>query len=142
MSNYCHLPGEPGGRPRPLRTLIVDDSAQLREGLCDLLDNEPLVRVVGTATDGCEALQKAALLAPDLVLMDLHMPVMDGLQATVQLRCRLPNARIIIMTLAERILAEAEAKQHGAHGFVEKGLLAKTLMTEIRRVCGLEPVKQ
>src|ERR1700681_4092432 len=83
----------------PLRTLVVDDSVVVLESLCAYFKTQPLFQVVGTAIDGGEALQMAELLGPDLVLMDLHMPVVDGFQATAILRRRAPNIRIIIMTV-------------------------------------------
>ena len=90
--------------------------------------------MVGTAANGGEALHKADVLAPDLVLMDLHMPCMDGLQATALLRRRLPTTRIIIMTLDETAKTKAATRAQGAHGFVGKSRMSDDLMAEIRRV--------
>jgi len=117
-----------------LRTLIVDDSALLLACLIEILDTQTLVQVVDSAADGCEALRKADLHTPDLVLMDLNMPRMDGLEATALLRSRLPNTRIIIMTLDENVKTKAAAHAHGAHGFIGKGRIVSDLMKEIRRV--------
>ena len=124
----------PGGSRHPLRTLIVDDSTPLLSHLRRFLDAQAFVHVVGTADNGSEALLKADELTPDLVLMDLNMPYMDGLQATGHLRRRQPNARIIIMTLDETAKTKAAARAHGAHGFVGKSRLPEDLMAEIRRV--------
>ena len=120
---------------QPVRTLIVDDSMLLLSSLRQHLDKEALVQVVGTAANGSEALHEADVLTPDLVLMDLNMPVMDGLQATALLRSRLPNTRIIIMTMDETLQAKDAARVHGAHGFVDKMQMPTTLMAEVRRVC-------
>ena len=118
---------------RPLRTLVVDDSVVLLKGLCAYIKTQPLFQVVGTAVDGGEALYMAELLGPDLILMDLRMPVVDGLQATAILRRRVPNIRIIIMTMEDSATAEAEARAHGAHGFIWKPRIMDGLITEVRR---------
>jgi DNA-binding NarL/FixJ family response regulator len=127
-------PPAPDNFRRPLRTLVVDDSVVLLERLCAYCKTLPLFQVVGTALDGSEALRMAELLGPDLVFMDLRMPVMDGLQATAILRRRLPNIRIIIMTMEDSATAEAEARAHGAHGFIWKPRIMNDLITEVRQV--------
>jgi DNA-binding NarL/FixJ family response regulator len=113
--------------------LVVDDSFRVLKALCAYLKTEPLFQVVGTAMGGGEALHMAEVLGPDLVLMDLHMPVMDGLQATAILRRRLPHVRIIIMTVENSATAEAEARAHGAHGFIWKLRIRHGLITEVRQ---------
>ena len=120
--------------PNPLRTLVVDDSAILMKSLCAYLNSQRLFQVVGTAVDGKEALHMAECLEPDLVFMDMHMPVMDGLQATAILRRRMPSIRIIIMTMEDSAITEAEARAHGAHGFIGKPrIIDDDLITEIRQ---------
>lgn len=124
----------PDNFPRPLRTLVVDDSIELLMGLCSYLRAQPLVEVVGTAMDGSDALHMAELLGPDLILMDLHMPVMGGLQTMAILRRRAPNTRIIIMTLDDSAIAEAQARALGADGFIDKlRIMDDQLMAEVRR---------
>ena len=124
----------PDNFPHPLRTLVVDDSAILLKSLCAYLKSQRLFDVVGTAVDGEEALHIAELLTPDLVVMDLHMPVMDGLQATARLRHCVPDIRIIIMTMENSAAAEADARAHGAHGFISKPrIIDDDLITEVRR---------
>ena len=125
----------PDNFPIPLRTLVVDDSVVLLESLCAYLKSKPLFHVFGTAADGREALRMAELHEPDLVLMDLNMPFMDGLKATEILRHHLPSVRIIIMSFDAPANAEAEARAHGAHGFICKQAIMNdlTLMTEVRR---------
>jgi two-component system, NarL family, nitrate/nitrite response regulator NarL len=120
--------------PHPLRTLVVDDSVMFMEGLCAYLMREPMFQVVGTARDGGDALHMVDMLEPDLVFMDLHMPFMDGLQATEILRQRLPNMRIIMMTRELRVTAEPRSRAHGAHGFLRKLGITDGLITEVRRV--------
>jgi len=121
----------------PFRTMIVDDSAIIVICLREYLDTQEAVQVVDTADNGSEAVRKAVLLKPDLVLMDVNMPCLNGLQATDLLRQRLPNTRIILMTLDETDATRALAHAHGAHGFIAKERLANDLMTEIHRVCQL-----
>jgi DNA-binding NarL/FixJ family response regulator len=113
---------------------VVDDSFRFLKALCAYLQTEPLFQVVGTAMDGGESLRMAELLGPDLVLMDLHMPVTDGLQATAILRRRQPNVRIIIMTVEDSAMVEANARAQGAHGFIWKLRIKDCLITEVRRV--------
>jgi DNA-binding NarL/FixJ family response regulator len=119
--------------PHPLRTLVVDDSVMFLEGLCAYLMTEPMFQVVGTALDGGEALHMADMLEPDLVFMDLHMPFMDGLQATEILRRRMPNMRIIMMTKEHAATAEPKSRAHGAHGFIRKLGITHTLINEVRQ---------
>ncbi|MGD0058862.1 MAG: response regulator transcription factor [Verrucomicrobiia bacterium] len=133
MKQTATTPPAPDNFPRPLRTLVVDDSFRFLKALCAYLKTEPLFEVVGTAMGGGEALHMAELLGPDLVLMDLHMPVMDGLQATAILRRRLPHVRIILMTVEDSATAEAKAQAHGAHGFIWKLRIKDGLITEVRQ---------
>jgi len=134
MQKERQTPLESSGILHPLRTLIVDDSTLFLTCVRRLLDTQALIQVVGTAANGHEAVHQADVLLPDLVLMDLDMPGMNGLEATVLLRGRLPNTRIIIMTLDETVKTKAAASAHGAHGFVGKPHMIRTLMAEIRRV--------
>jgi CheY-like chemotaxis protein len=127
-------PPAPDNLPQPLRTLVVDDSFKFLKALCAYLQTELLFAVVGTAMGGGEALHMAELLGPDLVLMDLNMPVMDGLQATAILRRRLPKVRIIIMTVENSAIAEAKARAQGAHDVVWKLRIKDSLITQVRQV--------
>ena len=133
MKQTPTAPPVPDNFRRPLRLLVVDDSVGLLKSLCAYFETQPLFQVVGTAMDGGEALHMAELLEPDLVLMDLRMPVMDGLQAMAILRRRVPNVRIVIMTMEDSATAEAEARAHGAHGFIWKTRIMSNLVTELRR---------
>jgi DNA-binding NarL/FixJ family response regulator len=118
----------------PPRTLIVDDSETFLTTLHRILTIQGVVDVVGTATGGREALEKASTLTPDLVLMDLNMPGLDGLQTTLLLRQRIPNSRVIIMTAVETATLSAFCQTHGAHGFVSKHEMLSTLSVEIQRL--------
>ena len=131
MNQTPNAPPTPDNFPQPLRTLVVDDSFRFLKALCAYLQTAPLFQVVGTAMDGGEALHMAEFLGLDLILMDLNMPVMDGLQATAILRRRVPNMRIIIMTTEHPATAEAKARAHGAHGFIWKPRIIGDLITEV-----------
>ena len=139
MQQTFSAPPAPANFPQPLRTLVVDDSVALLGGLCAYMKTQPVFHVVGTAADGREAVYMTELLRPDLVLMDLNMPGTDGLQATAILRNRVPHVRIIIMTLEDAGTAAAEARAHGAHGFILKPRITNDLTIEVQRVFHSDP---
>lgn len=114
------------------RVLVVDDAANLRELLTLLLEVEDDFEVVGTAADGQQAIAAAVALRPDVVLLDLAMPVMDGLQALPALRESLPGARIVIFSGFEHQALAEEALQAGADAYIEKGTSVTHLVTQLR----------
>jgi len=121
-------------RQRRERVLVVDDAANLRELLTVLLDVEDDFEVVGTAADGVQALDRADELEPDIVLLDLAMPVMDGLQALPALRARLPRARIVIFSGFEHEALAREALAAGADAYIEKGTSVMQLVARLREL--------
>ncbi|HSF19157.1 MAG TPA: response regulator transcription factor [Vicinamibacteria bacterium] len=118
----------------PVRTLVVDDSAAVRKSLSLLLEAQPQLEVVGTAENGREAVDKVAELAPDVVLMDLQMPEMNGLDATMRIRCRHPAVLVIVVTTYDSAQVRAACKRAGADGFVPKAAGALRILDEIERV--------
>ena len=116
------------------RVLVVDDAANLRELLTLLLEVEDDFEVVGTAADGRQAIEAAESLHPDVVLLDLAMPVMDGLQALPELRAQLPQARIVIFSGFEHEALATEALQAGADAYIEKGTSVTSLVTQLREL--------
>ena len=116
------------------RVLVVDDAANLRELLTLLLEIEDDFEVVGTASDGRQAIEAAVSLQPDVILLDLAMPVMDGLQALPALREHLPQARIVIFSGFEHQALAEEALQAGADAYIEKGTSVTQLVTELREL--------
>ena len=114
------------------RVLVVDDAANLRELLTLLLEIEDDFEVVGTAADGAQALREASTLHPDVVLLDLAMPVMDGLQALPLLRECVPQARIVIFSGFEHHALADEALHAGADAYIEKGTSVTQLVTRLR----------
>jgi DNA-binding NarL/FixJ family response regulator len=114
------------------RVLIVDDAANLRELLTVLLEVEDDFEVVGAAADGQQALDRARDLEPDVILLDLAMPVMDGLQALPGLRSLAPGARIIIFSGFEHEALARSALTAGADAYIEKGTSVLQLVAQLR----------
>lgn len=120
--------------PDPIRLLLVDDQRLMREGLRTLLDLEPELQVVGEAGNGQEALDAYAALLPDMVLMDVRMPVLDGVYATRRLRERWPTARVIILTTFDDDEYVFEGLRAGALGYLLKDVSIHELTTAIHTV--------
>jgi DNA-binding NarL/FixJ family response regulator len=115
---------------KTLRVLIVDDLASNRHGLVALLEFEPDIEAILEAANGREAVQLVADEQPDVVLMDVRMPVMDGVEATRQIKARWPQVKIVVLTMYPSNKAEALAA--GADRFLLKGFTGQSL-TEIIR---------
>jgi DNA-binding NarL/FixJ family response regulator len=118
------------------RCLIVDDQAMVREGFAAVLDSQPGLLVVGQAADGADAVRQARQLEPDVVLMDVRMPVMDGLQATRQiLSAASPDQpRVLMLTTFDLDEYVYEALRAGASGFLLKDATATELVRAVRVV--------
>ena len=116
-----------------MRILIVDDDARLRERAKELLAAEPDISVIGEATDGREAIDKARTLKPELILMDIKMPAMNGLEATRQLTAEMPALNVIMLTLFDLPEYQEAALASGASGYVIKKEMLETLLPLIRR---------
>ncbi len=119
---------------QPIRILVVDDQALFREGLTSLLASQPDMQVVGEACDGLEAIEKAERAQPDLILMDIRMPRLDGLEALRRIKTLLPPVRIVILTISDLEQELYEAIRLGAAGYLLKNLKARRLFEEIRGV--------
>lgn len=103
-----------------LRVIVVDDQQIVREGLATILDMLPDVSVIGTACDGAEALEMVARRRPDVVLMDLHMPVLDGVNATRRILAEHPSSAVLILTTFAEDEDALEALRAGALGVLTK----------------------
>ena len=117
-----------------IKILIVDDHALLRRGLADLLRYEKDLSVVGEAGDGETAIRLAAELKPDLVVMDLMMPVMDGVEATRQIKATLPDTHVLILTTFGTSADVSRAIAAGAEGAIMKDASTEVQLEAIRAV--------
>lgn len=117
-----------------IRVLLADDHAVLRSGLRLLIERQPGVEVVGEAGDGNEALAKAKALQPDLVLLDINMPGLDGLAALPKLRLESPNTRVLMLTMHDDVSYLQEALRAGASGYVLKRAVDNELLMAIQAV--------
>ena len=115
-----------------IRVLIADDHAIVRAGLRTLLATEPSLELVGEATGGYEALQLASQTRPDILVLDLSMPDLDGIAVTKQLRPQQPNLRILILTIHEDEEYFFKMLQAGASGYVPKRAAPEELLTALR----------
>jgi DNA-binding NarL/FixJ family response regulator len=130
----------------PIRVLIVDDQALVREGLVTLLGLIPGLEVAGTARDGEEAVGLSAELRPDVVLMDLRMPRLDGVEATRRLAASAPAIRVVVLTTYADDESIFAALQAGAYGYLTKDSGAEAIAHAVRTVHAghalLEPAVQ
>ena len=130
----------------PARVLAADDQRVVREGLAMLLGLLPDVEVVGTAADGEEVLALAAELRPDVILMDLRMPRMDGVEATRRLRERDPGVKVVVLTTYADDRSVLDALRAGALGYLTKDAGAAEIQQALHRVAGgqaaLDPAVQ
>jgi DNA-binding NarL/FixJ family response regulator len=122
--------------PSPIRVLAADDHPLIRAGLVAFLATEPDLRVVAEAANGEEALEKYRELRPDIVLMDLSMPVMDGLSATRAILDEFPDARVIVLTTYDGDEDIHRALDAGARGYLLKDMVAADVLNVIRTVHG------
>lgn len=116
------------------RILIVEDHNLLRQGLRSLVSNLPDFEVVGEARDGKEAIRQAVALTPDLVLMDLSMPGINGMEATAHIKRRLPQVRVLALTAYKTDEYVREALRAGADGYVLKDASYEELVLALRQV--------
>jgi len=117
-----------------MRVLIADDHALVREGLRSLLDGETDIEVVGEATDGEDAVNKATEIQPDIVLMDITMPGMNGLEATTRIRENNPDIKILVLTMHQSDDYFFKFLDAGASGYFVKGGSSSELITALRAV--------
>ena len=117
-----------------IRVLLADDHTLFRRALADLINRQPGFHVVGEAPNGAEAVKQAVRLKPDLVLMDIHMPELDGIQATQQLASKLSDTRIVMLTVSEEDQDLFKAIQVGAHGYLLKKIEPESLFELLRGV--------
>lgn len=119
-----------------IRVLLVDDQPVVRRGLRVRFQLEPDMQVIGEASTGSEALALAQILTPDVVLMDIEMPDMDGIEATVALRTVVPQSIVVILSIHTDRQTRMKAQAAGAVAFVEKRGTTDILLAAIRQAVG------
>ena len=117
-----------------IKVLIVDDHAMFRQGIRALLEGYEDVEIVGEATEGMEAIEKVLQLAPQVVLMDIAMPVMGGLEATRRIQKESPNTKVLVLTQYEDSEYILSLLRAGAKGYISKTATASELISAIRTV--------
>ena len=121
-------------KPNRLRILIADDHQLIRDGVRRQLRCRHNYVVVAEASNGAQAAKQAEILQPDIAILDMSMPVADGLQATRLIRQSVPNCQILMLTMHDSDLLVRQALEAGARGFVLKADLSKCLLTAVRRI--------
>ncbi|MGH3277345.1 MAG: response regulator [Streptosporangiaceae bacterium] len=131
-------PGQPPARRRtePIRTMIVDDHALFRRGLEMVLASEPDIDLVGQASDGAEAVEKAGETLPDVVLMDIRMPRSSGIEACRAMKDLVPSAKIVMLTISDVQADLFEAIRAGASGYLLKDIPLDEVADTVRAVDG------
>ena len=122
--------------PDRIRVLIADDHRLFGQALEAILATDDRLEVVGHAGDGSEAVQLALSVKPEVILMDISMPIMDGFQATKQIRKQRPHARILMLTGSNSRVDVDRAREAGAAGYVTKNRIAAELIDAILEVAG------
>jgi two-component system nitrate/nitrite response regulator NarL len=124
-------------KPKKIRLLLVDDHPIVLDGIKSHLGAQPEFEVVGDAANGLDAVRKAKLTLPDVVLLDINMPAMNGLEAMVHLRKQVPNAKVIILTMHDSKEYIAQIVRLGARGYLLKDCSPTELVSAIKAVhCG------
>ena len=119
---------------RRIRVVVADDSQTALAAICHYLQFEGIFEIVGTARDGEQLVAEASRLAPDLVLSDLSMPRVSGLEAASELRRILPELRILIVTQLSGLSLKDECVRCGANGLIEKSQMPEKLIEEVNRL--------
>lgn len=117
-----------------IRVMVVDDHEFMRSMMCELIEGTDDMHVVGQAPDGVEARPVAQQTAPDVVLMDLSMPIMNGIDATREVTTSMPDARVIVLTTSTKGQDVHDAAAAGAVGFLSKGADPNDVLDAIRAV--------
>src|SRR6202140_4920859 len=112
----------------PIRILTVDDHALLLEGIAALVNAESDMKLVAEASNGQEGIKQFRLHRPDVTLMDLQMPILNGIEAIIGIRSEFPNARIIVLTTYTGDVQVLRALKAGARGYILKGLVRRELL--------------
>ena len=122
---------------RPLRVLVVDDNESVRRSICQILDSQTDIEVICQAVDGADALNQARQHHPDLVLLDITMPTMNGLDAARILKREFPAMHVVIVSQHDSRGFQWAALAAGVSGYVVKSNAAQDLLPEVRRIQNL-----
>ena len=117
-----------------IRILLADDHTLMRSGIRALLEDEPGLTVIGEAEDGRSAVAQACKLRPDVVIMDIAMPLLNGLEATRQIRQQCPQVRVLILSMHDNEEYIRQVLEAGAMGYILKDAAARELISAIRSV--------
>ncbi len=130
-------------QPTPIRILLADDHTVVRMGIAAVLSLDPGLQIVGEAEDGAGTLEQYRLTQPDVVLLDLRMPDMDGITALVSLRKEFPQARVLVLTTSELVEDMRRTREAGAYGYLRKNVPRAELIHAIQEVhagrCHISP---
>lgn len=126
--------GEQNAVTKKIKVLAVDDHPLLREGIAAVINGEPDIELAAQATSGQEAIELFRVHRPDVTLMDLQMPEMNGIEAITAIRSEFPNARFIVLTTYQGDVQALRALKAGAAGYLLKNMLRKDLLDTIRIV--------
>ena len=122
-----------------LRILVADDHESVRKGVCVILGTRGDIEVCGEAANGREAIDKALELKPDLIILDITMPIVSGIDAAEMIRKTLPSVPILFLSMHQSKQIIAEAKRVGVQGYVKKSDAAATLLDAVDAVLRNEP---
>src|SRR5437763_11862824 len=123
-----------------LRVLVVDDHPLFRFGVCTLLDADPGIEVVGEAASGANAVDAAAALRPDVVVMDLHLPDLSGIQATRHITAASPDTGVLMLTMADESESVFAAMRAGARGYLLKDAEPDEILRAVHSVARREAI--
>ncbi len=118
-----------------IRVLLVEDHTLVREGIISLLASDPTIKVVGQAEDGQEGVEKALELRPDVVLMDISLPKMSGLDATARIKGEAPEIKVLVISMYDNDEYVIQVLKYGASGYVLKKAMAQELISAIKTIC-------
>src|SRR5215510_920200 len=127
-------PRSSGAAANAIRVLAVDDHALLREGIAALISTQPDMKLVGEAANGREAVHLFRTLRPDVTLMDIQMPAMDGIEALIAIRSEFPDARVVVLSTYKGDIQATRALKAGAQAYLLKSTLRQDLLETVRDV--------
>ena len=133
-SSQAHVSAKAAPKPKTIRVLLVDDHVVVRRGLASFLSLQGHIKIVGEAADGCEAIQKAKELSPDIVVMDLEMPQINGITALETLRREAPNVNVLVLSMHHEAEHVLRILKSAARGYVLKSASADELLRAIESV--------